>query len=209
MAFTLSQAITEVRAIINEDTPGYWSDTQITSWIQQGVLDWTEKSLLLLREDTITLVTNQVQYTTSGSSYIDNAIRTIHAEYNNKALQKITYEQIRGHNARTLGADTTPAFYFDHYDGTTFTFYIGPTPSATENGNDVTVYFACRSDDITELPYEYQPHIFLFAAHKAKFRERQYQEAFLYYQQYVNNIVFARQDGIIRGIQETNSFRIK
>jgi len=209
MAFTLTSAITEVRTLINEDEPGYWTDAQITSWIQQGVLDWTEKSLLLIRRDIVTLVADTTRYTTSTNSYIDEAIRTIHATYNDKAIQRVTFEQLRGHNARTLGGDTTPAFYFDHYDGTSFVFYIGPTPSTDETATEVTVYFACRSDDITEIPYEYQPHIFLFAAHKAKLRERQYQEALIYYQMYVNNISFARQDSLIRGVQPIDSFRIK
>ena len=61
MAFTLAQAITEVRALLNEDTASYWSDTNITSWIQQGCLDFTEKSLLLVCKDTITLATGVSQ----------------------------------------------------------------------------------------------------------------------------------------------------
>ena len=208
MAFTLNQSITEVRSLLNEDTASYWSDTQITSWIQQGVLDWTEKSLLLLKEDTITLATNTIQYTTSGSSNIDDAIRTMHATYGDKALQRISFEQLHKHTARALGTDKTPTYYFDHYDGTTFTFYIGPKPSATQNGFTINVWFACRSDDITAIPYEYQPHVFLFACHKAKFRERQYQEAHLYYQTYINNIVFARQDSLARGVQSIDSFKV-
>lgn len=208
MAFTLSQAITEVRALINEDTPGYWSDTQITSWVQQGCLDWSEKSLLLIKEDTVTLVTDQNKYTSSTLSYIDDAIRTLHCEYNNIAMQRISYEQL-SHNARVLSDETTPTYFFDHYDGTTFTLYIAPYPTATEDGDPVTAYFACRTDDITEIPYEYQPTVFLFAAHKAKFRERQYQEALIYYQSYINNISFARQDSLMRGVQSLDTFRIK
>ena len=209
MAFTLAQAITEVRSVLNEDSPSYWSDTSITSWIQQGCLDFCEKSLLVIEKDTIALVTSTNEYTTSTGSSISNALRTVHAEYNNIALQRISYEQIRAHNARTLGGSTVPAYYFDHYNGLTFTFYIGPTPAVTQNATLVTVYFAIRTNDITEIPWEYQQTVFLYAAHKAKFRERQYQEALLYYQQYINNISFARQDGLSRGVQPTDLFRIQ
>jgi len=209
MAYTLANAITEIRALINEDTPAFWSDDDITEWIKQGCLDWSEKSLLHIAEDTITLVASQHQYTTSTDSHIGNAIRTIHAEYGDVALQRITYEQLRGHNAAALGSSKTPRYYFDLYDETVFTFYVNPTPSATEAGNNITCYFAKRTDDFTKIPYEYQPHIFLFAASKAKIRERQYQEATIYYQQYINNITFARQDSLQRGITPTNSFRIQ
>jgi hypothetical protein len=209
MAYTLSTATTEVRKLINEDTAAFWSDGNIQEWIKQGCLDWSEKSLLHTKRDTITLVNGQTIYTTSTNSDIDDAIRVVHAEYNGIALQRIAYETIKGHNARKLATTKTPAYYFDIYNETTFTVHIGPTPSATEAGNDITVYFAKRTDDITLIPYEYQPTIFLYAASKCKYRERQYQEAALYYQNYVNNIAFARTDSLQRGIQPTGSFRIQ
>lgn len=209
MAFTLATSVTEVRALINEESASYWSDTEIQNWIKQGCLDWCEKSLLLVKEDTITLVNNQVQYTTSGNSYIDDAVRTLHAEYDNVALQRISYEQLRGHNALKLASDPGPKYYYDQYDGTTFTFYIGPKPSTTYAGNTVTVMFACRTDDITQLPYEYQPIIFLYAASKAKVKERQWQESALLWQQYINNIIFSRQDSLELGQTPTEAYRIK
>lgn len=210
MAFTLNQAVTEVRAIINEETASYWSDTEIQSWIAQGCLDWCEKTLSYILEDTITLTTNTVQYTTSTNSYIDNAMLVLHAEHNNKALKRLRYEQLRGHNApAALGSDAAPKYFYDQYDGTTFTFYIAPTPSSTYNNTLVTVLFASRTDDITALPYEYQQQIFLYAASKAKAKERQFSEASLFWQQYINNIQFARLDSLEHGAMETErNFRV-
>ena len=208
MAYTLASTVTEIRALINEDVADYWSDSEIQNWIKEGVLDWCAKSLLYMRHDTITLATDTQEYTASGSSYISNALRTLHADYEGRALQRISYEQINKHNARALGGDDEPYFFFDHYNGTTLTFYIGPTPTATYNSETVNVVFACRTDDITAIPWEYQPTVFLYAAHKAKFKERQYQEAYLYYQQYINNIVFSRADNINRGVQTTDAFKV-
>lgn len=194
MAFTLTTAITEVRSLINETTASYWDDGELERWIQQGCLDWCEKTLLRSQEDTITLVTNQFQYTTSTSAYLANAIRTLHAEYNGKALKRMTYEKIRGHHKMVLATDEDPKYFYDKYDGLSFTFYVGDIPSSSQNGNDVTVVLATKTDDITEIPYEYQPHIFNFAASKAKMKERQWQEAQLLWQIYLNNISFARDD---------------
>lgn len=211
MAYSLANSIIEVRSLINEASAGFWTDAQITEWIAQGCLDWSEKTLLYKLFDTVSVVTNTTSYTTSGSSYIDNAIRTLHAEYDGKAMKRATYEEIRKHTARDLSvsSEATPTYYYDSYNGSTFTFYIGPTPSATENGNNISVIFACRTDDITEVPDEYQPTIFLYAAHKAKIKDRQYQEASLIYQQYINHITFARKDSLEHGQHNVDSFRTK
>ena len=209
MAFTEATSITEIRALLNEPSPSYWSDTEITNWLKQGCLDWTEKSLLLIKDDTIALVNSQYQYTTSTNSFITNAVRTLHAEYNNRALQRVNFEQLRGHNAVALSSDKTPKHYYDQYNGTTFTFYVAPTPSGAEGGNNVTVQFACKTDDITEIPYEYQQVIFLFVVSRAKIKERQHQEATAVWQQYINNIMFSRKDSLEHGIQPIDTFRIK
>ncbi len=207
MAFTLTTAKTEVRALINEDTASYWSDTEIENWIKQGCLDWCEKTLLLTREDTITLATNTYKYTTSGSSYIDNAIRTLHAEHNNKALKRLSYEQFRGHNRMVLVDDEDPEYFYDKYNELVFTVYIAGTPSVSQNGDTVNVLFACRTNAIAELPYEYQPNIFNFAATKAKMKERQWQEAQLLWQIYLNNITFSRKDKLEIPHQTSEHFK--
>jgi len=209
MAYTAATALTEVRSLIQEPIAAYWTDTEINEWIKQGCLDWCEKTLLLCKEDTITLVANQVQYTTSTNSYIDNAIRTLHAEYNNVAMQRVRYEQLRGHNAMKLATDPAPKYFFDKYDGTSFTVYVAPTPSATYDSTIMSVLFAIRTDDITEIPYEYQQVIFLFAASKAKVKERQWQESALLWNQYVNNIAFSRRDTQELGQLPTKAFRIE
>ena len=194
MAYTATTALTEVRALINESTASFWSDTEIAGWIEQGCLDWCEKTLLLTKEDTLTLATNTYKYTTSGNSYIDNAIRVLHAEYSGRALKRLTYEQMRGHNQMSLATNSNPEYFYGKYNGTTFTVYIGDTPSVDQNGGTVTLIFSCRATDIADIPNEYQQHIFNYAASKAKMKERQWQEAQLLWQIYINNLSFARKD---------------
>jgi len=207
MAYTLANAKTEVRALLNEETASYWSDTELENWIKQGCLDWSEKTLMLTKEDTITLATNTYKYTTSTNSYIDNALRTLHAEHNNRALKRLSYEKLRGHNRLVLASSKNPEYFYDKYNGKTFTFYIQGTPSVTQNGSIVTVTFAVRTDDITDIPYEYQHIIFLFAASKAKIKERQYQEAQLLWQIYTANLSFSRKDKLEIPEQTEQHFR--
>ena len=40
MAFTLATSVTEVRALINEATASYWSDTEIENWIKHPVFSY-------------------------------------------------------------------------------------------------------------------------------------------------------------------------
>ena len=209
MAFTLIQAVQEVRYLINESTASYWSDTEIESWIKQGCLDWCEKTLLLTQEDAITLSTDTYKYTTSTDNHIDNAIRTLHAEHNGKALKRLTYEEIRGHTQMVLAIDEDPEYFYDKYNGLLFTVYIGDTPSIEQNGDSVNVIFALRTDAIIEIPYEYQQNIFNFAASKAKMKERQWQEAQLLFQMYINNIAFSRKDKLEIPEQSFDQFKEK
>jgi len=209
MAFTLATSVTEVRALVNESTASFWSDTEIESWIKQGCLDWTEKTLLLTYEDRIALVTSTVTYTSSVSNYIDSAIRTLHAKFSGKALKRLTYEELHEHHQMVLATNESPEYYYDKYDGLTFTFYIADTPSVVQNGAYVNMLFACRTDDITKIPYEYQSNIFNFAASKAKMKERQWQEAQLLWQIYLNNISFARKDKLEIPEQTSEHFKEK
>ena len=209
MAYSLAQSITEVRSIINEDTASFWTDAQITAWLQQGTLDWCEKSLLYADEDDITLVASQAKYTTSTSSNIDTASRVLHAEYSGKAMQRVSYTQIRAHNARALGSLTTPFYYYDQYFGNALTVFIGPTPAAAQADETVSVIFAMKTTDITDIADEYQPTIFLYAAHKCKVRERQYQEASMFYQQYLANVYFSKADRLVPAVQPVDGYRIK
>jgi hypothetical protein len=155
-------------------------------------------------------VTDQYKYTTSGSSYIGDAIQALNVEHNNVALRRITFDQMRGHNQISLASDSEPKYYYDTYDGLTYTFYVGPTPSATYNAQTLTVLFAMRTDDITEIPYEYQQTIFLYAASKAHAKDRQFGDAQLMWQMYINNISFARLDRETLDQQKTtDKFRIQ
>ena len=209
MSFSLIQAVQEIRYLINEPLPSFWSDTELESWIAQGCLDWCEKTLLLTREDTIILSTNTYKYTSSAGDHIDNAMRTLHAEHDGRALKRLTYEEMRGHNQMSMATDEDPEYFYDKYNGLTFTLYIGDTPSAAQNGDSVSVIFAIRTDDITELPYEHQQTIFNFAAAKAKMKERQWQEAQLLWQMYLNNIVFSRKDKLEIPEQKFDQFKEK
>jgi hypothetical protein len=50
MSVTLATATTEVRALLDESTAGFWTDAQIQSWINQGCQDVARRAEILWQE---------------------------------------------------------------------------------------------------------------------------------------------------------------
>lgn len=50
MAITLLQARTEVRALLNESAPAFWTNAQINSWVNQGCMDVAREAQVLWQE---------------------------------------------------------------------------------------------------------------------------------------------------------------
>ena len=62
MTVSMSTAITEVRALLNESTAGQWTNTQIQSWINQGCQDIARRAETLWQEVNIQTFPNQQNY---------------------------------------------------------------------------------------------------------------------------------------------------
>ena len=62
MAVLMSTAITEVRALLDEAVAGQWTDTQLTSWINQGCQDIARRAETLWHEVNIVTFPNQQNY---------------------------------------------------------------------------------------------------------------------------------------------------
>jgi len=62
MAYTLTTATTEVRQLINEETTGFWSDTEIQNWIKMGCIDTSTKTQCVKHRDYFALATDTQVY---------------------------------------------------------------------------------------------------------------------------------------------------
>lgn len=206
MSYTLAQATTKVRELINEETTSFWTDSEIQGWIQEGVLDLSTKALCVTTIGTITLATNQYNYTSSDESWIADCLKPKNVWYvgtnSIKGLQLIEPHMFGHWDTR----ENRPKYYF--YDSTSRVFYIGPTPDSDYNGESLSIIYSYETDDITVINDEHQPLIWLYAASRAKIKERLYQEAILLWQQYITGVNFERQDKYNLGIQPTNDFQV-
>lgn len=197
MAYTAATSITEVRALINESTADFWSDTEITNWIQQGTLDLSSKLLCVKDKDSITLVTNQVSYNSGDEAWIADCLKIDHAYYVPAANEKVGMGRMElhriGHTEEMTGA---PKYFYDWFaeEATGGVINIWPRPTTSENAKTVDCIYSKRSSDITVLPDQYQHIVFLFAAAKAKLKDRLFQESALLMAEYLNSINFERKD---------------
>jgi hypothetical protein len=131
----------------------------------------------------------------------------MHAEYGGKALKRIDYETLIGHNQMELASDKPPKYFYDRFDGTNYQLYVAPKPAGNYANTALNCIFSIQTSNIALIPDQYQPHIFLYAFHKAKIKERQWQDSSLALQTYYSYIKFARADALERGQVTIDKFR--
>lgn len=204
MAYTLTQAVTEVRNLLNEASASFWTDTQLQGWIQQAAMDISTKTLCTTDEGTITLVTGQMKYDSTDEAWIANLLKAEAVWYNfgSGMLGMQRTEPYRFGHLQVSGTGRPRYFYEDGKR-----FYVWPVPTSAENGVDLTIVYSKLTNDITELREEYQQLTFLYAASMAKARDRKFEEAALYQQMYLNALNFERQDKYTMGALPTDAFK--
>lgn len=204
MAYTAATLRTEVRALLNESTGAFWSDTEIDEWVKQGCLDLSTKVHAYVTEQTFNLATSQFKYTSTDGAWIANLVRCKHVWWkdaaNAKALQRMEFEKLGHQQVNTAGP---PRWYCEERQN----IWIWPVPTVTENATTIYCLASQATDDITNIRYEYQPLVTLFAASLAKMKDRKYAEASLFQQMYLNSINYERQDKFDLGEDPSEKFR--
>jgi hypothetical protein len=206
MAYTLAQLTTEVRNILNEDSAVFWSDAEIQGWIQQATIDISSKLLSAVTESTITLVQNQWIYSSTDAGWLATMLRVKEAYITDSSsnvygMGRAKIKQV-GHIGTKQTAGIPKVFIEENRK-----LYIWPKPSATYAGDTITCVHAYETDDCTALHDEHQPYCILYAAAKAKFKDKMFQEAAAYMDQYQRALIFERQDKFQIPVDSTDSFK--
>ena len=212
MSYTAANAITETRYLINENNADFWSDTEIEGWIKEATIDVSCKLLSAEAEGTIDIVDNQWIYTSDDESWIGDLLKikgcyyeivntTTSALVSVAGLQRVDMEKF-GHLQVNSGK---PRYFMENNRSV----YIYPIPTSTEEQYDIEVLYAYETDDVTALRDEHQSLTFLYAASKAKMKDRLFEEANFYMSQYLNSISFERKDKYDFGVDPTSEFDLK
>jgi len=194
--YTKENILDEVRNILNEPSALFWSDDEINEWIDQAAVDISSKAMCVEASGTITLASGTLEYTEP-----TDCIKVYAVVYSNRGLLKIHPRQLARITATASGA---PQYYY-HFGGK---IGIYPVPGASESGGSVTILYSQETDDITDVPDEYQPYAILFAAARAKLKDQKFDQATQLTVQYLNSLIFHRQDLYERGVESKDMVRI-
>jgi hypothetical protein len=208
MSLSLAQSIVEVRDVLNESAAIFWTDAQITKWIQEGTRIFSSKTLLV--EDTQVLdppITLTLAYTASDETWIGDVLEIYAAIYDDgsqgyKGLVKVHPRQIGNLATRTAG----PPKYYCFFDRS---IYIWPLPSAAVIANgQISFLIAKETDDITAIEDEYQHLPIIYATAKAKQMDQKFGEASSLLAQFYQELQFERNDKHARETDSLDKFKI-
>lgn len=193
--YTATTARTQVRSLLNETTASFWSDTEIDNWIKEATENISAKALCIQDTDTFLLVTSQYEYTdlvTNGADGVVDIVKVWGCIYLNPddeylGLKRVLPMQISDLPHSTAGIPK----YFYHFDNKIGIF---PLPTSAENGDSVKIYFSKQSQTIGDLPNEYQPLTFWYAAAMAYKKEHRYTESDKFYQMYLEGLNYLKQE---------------
>lgn len=209
MALTLPQAITEVRNCLNEDISVFWSDTEIEGWIKEGCKDFSTKSLMIEDDLDITLVTDQIIYTSSDEAKIASILEPYTALYNDGSDN---WNGILKAHPRMIGNESMnkpgrTRYYSLHNKK----IYVWPPPSASIVGSGayIKILYAMETDDITQFTDEYQHFPIWYAKAMALYKDRRHAEGSSYMSLYSASTSFEREDKHNREQDTLDMFKIK
>lgn len=193
---TLAEVRTEVRALLNEATASFWSDTQIDEWIAQACLDISVKTHCVETTGTVTLVQGTVEYalpTTFANPTVSDTEARVISMYG-AYLSNVGMLRVRPTVwAREQPTTQTTPYMVTHWGQRVF---VQPPPSAAGTLN---LLVAVNSDTVADIPMAFRDLILPRALYRAKLRDRKYAEAGQVYAEYANGLMYQRQDLIERG----------
>lgn len=196
MSLSAAEIRTEVRALLNETTAAFWSDTEIDNWVSQAAIQISSVGAVESTA-TVTLVASTIEYaipTTFANPTVTGGVETkiAAALYANTGLVRIHPRAI-GHITTDL-TDDTPR-YWAQFGTRFFTFPVG-------SGASGTIQLLChvKTDDIADIPDVFQPLAILYAAGKGKEKDNKFADARFLLSEYYNGLGFLRNDILERGL---------
>jgi len=200
MSMTLATLKSETRSLLNEPAQEFFDDTEIERWLQQAAIDVSRVALCVEGSAEVGLTTDTQEYSLTGTDAVD-AIKIHAVIYDEKGLMKIDPRMI-AHITGT--ASGTPAYWYDW--GGSIGFW--PVPDSDCNGTSADLYFSEETDDVTEIPDEFQLDLPLYAASRGKIKEGKFAQAAQLQQMYLNSVAFHRQNLHERGRDSKDMMKV-
>ncbi|NDG19676.1 MAG: hypothetical protein EB117_15605 [Betaproteobacteria bacterium] len=189
---TLSGYITEVRRLLHDANGNFYSDSELTDYINSARERVVRDTGCLRTLQSFTLTTNQESYSYASLPNGSNTLDVININvYWGNSRTPLRYLPWTDFNAQLR--------YWQNYIGLPIAFsiygqntiYFGPVPDQNYVCEFDTVILpnALQSDSTVEqLQDPYTVPVAYYAAHKAKFKEQSFGESEIFKQQYENQV---------------------
>lgn len=198
---TAATIITRARQILNEETAGFWDDTELLRWVNDGQSDIAEKALCIQTTESISLVSDTIEYTPT-TSYI----KVVDVWFTDSsgdiwALKKVDPGAKGAAREELYSQSETPKCWYE------FNGKVGVFPSMSSVTTEtITVFFAQQSTDVTSAQSVVVPAIFdsclvNYVVAMAHQKDRKYQDFQFFWQRYENELNRYRQDFIEQPIK--------
>ncbi len=180
MAYTLAQLIVAIRSLLNEATAAFYSDTEITDWIAQGTLDIATVSKCVEAVTSLGLNLGEWSYALPPDS-----IEAIHVVWDStkQALRKITPSMVGEDSPDVEGDRPLTWFEWDQR------VYVNPLPDTTATGQNITVFYAQSTSDVSRLNDRYQLLAIKYATYMGKLKDKRFADAQALYAEYANGLI--------------------
>ena len=201
---TLANYITDTRRLLHDATGNYWSDSELTDYINDGrfrVVSDTGCNRVL---QTFTIVAAQELYTyaslPSGALTIDILNVTVIWGSLRIALNYYPFTKLNNELRAYSGMQARPIAFSIYGQGS---FYVAPVPDQNYSAELDTVVMPAtliNSNDVETIVYPYTSPVAFYAAYKAKYKEQSYQESDKYLAAYRMKVFEAQRATMTRRI---------
>ena len=193
--YTAVTARSQVRILLQENTNDFYTDTELDNWVNEATESISSKALCIQVSDTILLVTSQYEYTafvTGGADTATDVVKVWGCFYVSPDNEYIGLKRVYPSQIADLPymAAGPPKYYYHYADKICFL----PLPTSAENGQSVRIYYAEQSQTIGDLPNEYQPLTFWYAAAMALKQKGNSAESDKFYQMYLTELNALKQE---------------
>jgi hypothetical protein len=190
MATTLSTYITQVRRLLHDVNANFWTDPELTDYINEGRNRLVRDTGCLRKIQSSTLVANQEIYNLSDlpSGNLNMDILNINVYWGNSRLplRYLPWTQFNTQMRFWQNYIGQPIAYSMYGPGQ---FYVGPVPDqnyTVEIDTVIQPVTLVNSTDVDEIPNPWTGPVQFYAAYLAKFKEQSYGEAELFKNQYIS-----------------------
>lgn len=184
-----TEAETEIRAILNETTAGYFTSTEIQNWISEACGDISTRANGVPSVDSIMIVASQMHYTSTTGTSITLMTKIWGLAYNNgsnvmRGLREVIPQQFNSRMANEAAGE--PKFW------TRIGNKVGVWPLSTAAmvtaGAHYSCYFSYVTETYTDLTDRLQPLVVPYVAWRALLKDEQFADAEYFKTEYLETL---------------------